>query len=141
MNTKTYKVWNVLLNHSNEWVHILNICDSVDLTSKQVVRIISGFSTSYLQKEHRKDGTYVCISATESELNSLRKSIIREFHDIDDGFIKSIESVLLPYGWVSITDIAYDTGLKPLKISAALSTMDNVVHKTIGSTQVYSKVM
>lgn len=140
MNMKTYKVWDALLTHANEWMHILAICNTADLTSKQVVRILSGFNTPYLQREHRSDGTYACIFANEEELRALRRCVIREFHNIDDEFIRAVEAVLLPIGWVSVTDIAYDTGLKPLKVSAALSTMDNVIHKTIGNTQVYAKV-
>jgi hypothetical protein len=140
VNMKTYKVWDALLSHPNEWMHILNICDSADLTSKQVVRILSGFQTPFLQREHREDGTYACIYATDEELHELQKKIVREFHNIDDDFIHAIDAVLLPFGWVSVTDIAYDTGLKPLKISAALTTMDNVIHKTIGNTNVYAKV-
>lgn len=140
MNMKTYKVWDALLTHSNEWMHIMHICNHADLTSKQVVRIISGFNNPLLCKEHRPDGTYVCISATDEELRELRNTIVREFHDIDEEFLRLVDSVILPIGWVSVTDIAYDTGLKPLKVSAALSTMDNVIHKTIGNTQVYAKV-
>lgn len=139
MNMKTYKVWNALLENPNEWMHILNICDSAGLTSKQVIRIISGFHSPYLQKEHRSDGTYVCIYATPHELHSLRNAIIREFHEIDTEFIEMVDSVLMPIGWVSVTDIACDTGLKPQKVSAALSTMDGVIQKTIGNTHVYAK--
>ena len=141
MNLKTYKVWNALLNCPNEWLHILNICESASLTSKQVVRILSGFHSPLLLKEHRGDGTYVCIYATDSELGNLRNEIVREFHGIDKEFIDTVYSVLLPMGWVSVTDIAYDTGLKPQKISAALTTMDNVIQKTIGNTHVYARVM
>lgn len=140
MNMKTYKVWDALLTNSNNWIHILNICDLTDLTSKQVVRILSGFRTPYLKKEHRSDGTYACILATPQEVAELRKKVVREFHGIEPEFIDSINEVLSPFGWISITDIAYDTGLKPLKISAALSTMDNVIQKTIGNTHVYAKV-
>lgn len=140
MNMKTYKVWEALLSNSNKWIHILNICDLTDLTSKQVVRILSGFRSPYLKKEHRSDGTYACILASPYEVDELRKAVIREFHGIDSELIESINNVLSPFGWVSITDIAYDTGLKPLKISAALSTMDNVIQKTIGNTHVYARV-
>lgn len=136
---KTFKVWNALLNHPNEWMHILSICDSVDLTSKQVVRILSGFRTPYLLREHRSDGTYVRILATDKELTALRNDIVREFHGIDDKFIDAVQSVLLPIGWVSVTDIAFDTGLKPLKVSAALTTMNNVKQSTIGNTIVYAR--
>lgn len=139
MNMKTYKVWDALLNNSNEWIHIMNICDITDLTTKQVVRILSGFRTPYLKKEHRSDGTYACISATPAELKELRKDIVREFHGIDPEFIDRIYEVLSPIGWISITDIAYDTGLKPLKISAALSTMDNILQSMIGNTHVYAR--
>lgn len=138
MNMKTYKVWNALLSHPNEWLHILNICDLASMTSKQVIRILSGFHTPFLLKEHRTDGTYVCIDTTPDELITLRREIIREFHEIDTEFIDKINSVLLPIGWISVTDIAYDTGLKPQKISAALTTMDNVIQKTIGNTHVYA---
>ena len=141
MNMKTYKVWNALLNCPNEWIHILNICDSARLTSKQVVRILSGFHSPLLLREHRTDGTYVCIDATQEELSSLRNEVVREFYEIDEEFINTIYSVLLPIGWVSVTDIVHDTGLKPQKVSAALSTMEDVVQTTIGNTHVYAKVI
>jgi hypothetical protein len=140
MNMKTFKVWNTLLNNPNEWLHVFYICEHAGLTSKQVVRILSGFHSPLLLREHRSDGTYVCINATDSELQELRNEIVKEFYDISMDFIETIESVLLSIGWVSLTDIAYDTGLKPQKISAALSTMDNVIQKTIGNTHVYAKV-
>lgn len=139
MNMKTFKVWNALLNCPNEWIHILTICEIAGLTSKQVVRILSGFDSPFLLREHRTDGTYVCIYATDDELTHLRKDIVREFHGIDNDFVEKVYSVLLPIGWVSVTDIAFDTGLKPQKVSAALSTMDCVIRKTIGNTHVYAR--
>lgn len=141
MNMKTYKVWNALLDCPNQWLHVLSICDSASLTSKQVVRILSGFHSPLLLREHRTDGTYVCIDATPDELISLRNEVVREFYKIDKAFIDAIYSVLLPIGWISVTDIAYDTGLKPQKVSAALSTMDDVIQKTIGNTHVYARVI
>ena len=81
----------------------------------------------------------VILNVDDEQLAMMRKNVTREFYDIDESFIQRVNDTLSPCGWLSITDIAKDSGLKPIKISMALTTMDNVKHKCIGSMHLYLK--
>jgi hypothetical protein len=139
MNQKTYKVWKYLLTYPNQWLSVYTISSELRLTFRQVISVLSGINSEYILKEHTGEGVEVCLDADEETLALLKSNAVRDYFDIDDGFINLIYTVLPPCGWISITDIAEDTGLKPIKISAALSTMTNVQHKCVGSMQMYSK--
>lgn len=141
MNQKTYRVWKELIDNPNEWMYVCDMATPTRLTAKQVTSILSSFRLENLQREHTEYGTKVMLEISDNELSLLKRNVIKEYHDIDDEFIDQVYSVLAPCGWITVTDIAYDTGLKPTKISAALTVMDNVKHRVIGSTQVYARGM
>ena len=139
MNQKTYKVWKYLLTYPNQWLSVYTISSELRLTFRQVISVLSGINSQFIEKEHTGGGVEVCLNADDDTLMMLKREAVRDYFDIDESFIETLYEVLPPCGWISVTDIAEDTGLKPIKISAALSTMTNVQHKCIGSMQMYSK--
>ena len=139
MNQKVYKVWKLLLNNPNEWLSVYWMSSQLKLTFRQVISVISGIHSDYIDKERTGEGVMVILNVNDEQLSDMRKHVTREFYDIDDAFIERIYQTLSPCGWLSITDIAKDSGLKPIKISMALATMDNVKHKCIGSMHLYLK--
>ena len=139
MNQKVYKVWKLLLGHPNEWLSVYWMSAQLKLTFRQVISVISGINSQYIEKERTGEGVMVILNVDDSQLKLMKRYVTREFYNIDDLFIASVNDALSSCGWLSITDLAKDTGLKPIKISMALTTMDNVKHKCIGSMHLYLK--
>lgn len=139
MNQKTYKVWRYMLTNPNVWLSVYDMSSDLKLTFRQCISILSGINSKYILKEHTAGSVNVCLEADPETCAELRRKVVWDYYDIDREFVDLITLVLPPCGWISITDIAEDTGLKPIKISAALSTMNNVQHKSIGSMQMYSR--
>jgi hypothetical protein len=139
MNQKVYKVWKLLLNNPNEWLSVYWISSQLKLTFRQVISVISGINSEYIEKERTEGGVVVSLNVTDEQLTEIWRKVTREFYNIDETFIDTVRHALSSCGWLSITDIAADTGLKPIKISMALSTMDNVKHKCVDAKHLYLK--
>ncbi len=139
MNQKVYKVWKLLLNNPNQWLSVYWISSQLKLTFRQVISVISGINSEYIEKERTNGGVVVSLNVTDEQLIEIWRRVTREFYNIDETFIDTVRRALSSCGWLSITDIAADTGLKPIKISMALSTMDNVKHKCVDAKHLYLK--
>lgn len=141
MNAKSYRVWKVLLESPHTWISLTEISDKTGLTHKQVVSVVSGLNTSLLERSGLSGDTRVRLRGTKEQIETTRKRVVMDYYGIDQEVIDTLYDHLSPVGWISITDISNDTGLKVNKISAALSIMEDVVKTTSGHTNLYARLM
>lgn len=139
MNAKCYKVWRVLLDDPSEWKALPMICDTTGLTIKQAVSILTGLDNGVLEKEKDRGTLMVRLNMVDFDVEQIRKDVIRDYYKIDEEIVSTLYNSLSPIGWVSITDISQDTGLKVNTISAALSIMDDVIKTVSGHTNLYAR--
>lgn len=141
MNAKSYRVWKVLLEAPHVWISLMDISDKTGLTHKQVVSVVSGLNTGLLERGGCSGDTRIRLKGTKEQIEATRKRVVMDYHGIDQEVIDTLYEHLSPVGWISITDISNDTGLKVNTISAALSIMDDVVKTTSGHTNLYARLM
>ena len=51
INYKTYRIWRVLLDSPNEWLNVMSVAHSVNMTSRQVSSIVNTISSPNIRKE------------------------------------------------------------------------------------------
>lgn len=127
------------MENPSEWKTLPEICEQTGLTIKQAVSILTGLNNGMLERERCDGSLMVRLNASEFDIESIRKEVIRDYYRIDDDIVSLLYDSLSYIGWVSITDISHDTGLKVSTISAALSIMDDVVKTVSGHTNLYAR--
>lgn len=139
VSSKAYKIWRVLFERPNEWLTLSYLSHAVDMSSRQTSSVLQTMSCqNILKREVQPDRTIqIMLSGSDEELKELRRDVLTSFHEIDEVVIENIRSTLSTVGWTSAQDIALVTGYRGSRIHVAISLMDDVVSKGLGSSRMY----
>ena len=139
MSYKTYKIWCILLDSPNEWLNVMDVAHNVDMTSRQVSSIVGTMPSPPVVKERDKNdkALYITVKGTDKEIFDLKSKVVSTYFGISQDMQKKVYGALSPIGWMSVTDIADDTGVERLNVSRILSILPGVVCKGTGSITLY----
>ena len=139
MNYRTYRVWRVLLDKPNEWIDVMSIAKLVNMTSRQVSSVVGMMGSPHVMKERDEDDKklYVIVKGTDDEIFKLKNYVVSGYFGLSVDEIECVHGSLSPIGWMSVADIADDTGIERIGVSRILSILPDVVTKSTGSVTMY----
>lgn len=143
MNNSTYKVWMILLNNPRKWMDVSEIAYLTNLTRRQASTILLiNLSSPLIEKEHITDKDPVLqvrLNGTDNDLAQLRRQITTECYNITEEKKQAVWGCLSIAGWTTVSDIAFDTGMKRLEVARVLMVSDNVISKETSSGTFYRR--
>lgn len=132
MNRKVYKIWMLLLDKPGEWFYTEDIAFQMDLTRKQIYALLSKFPTPPVERERLsgESGLRVRINGSEAYLKRVRDSITMDWFKIDEEVLDRVRNALPQAGWVTLTDLAMETGITASQVAKALTLIDEAECRT-----------
>lgn len=127
-----------LLDHRERWLDVAEVARCTDLTVRQVLSILATIDAPYLCKRKEPDGvTVVMFSITEDEAERVRKEKKAERFGFTEAHFEEVRGAMSPAGWMSIGEIAEDTGFNRTNVARMLPLMDGVALKEEGDRKYY----
>ena len=139
INYKTYRIWRVLLDSPNEWLNVMSVAHSVNMTSRQVSSIVNTIASPYIHKERDAGDKelYISVMGTPEEILQIKAQVMHDYYGISSDMCGQVKDTLSPIGWMTVGDISDDTGIERLNVSRILSILPDVVSKGSGSVTMY----
>ena len=81
----------------------------------------------------------VKLTATDDELKELQHDLVIDCYNITDDMQSAIMQSLSPVGWMSASDVAFDTDIDRLDVARALTVMDGVLRKGPKASMLYRR--
>lgn len=142
MKKNEFHTWMVLLDNPNKWLDVMEMAFLTNLTRRQMSSILSAhINDKNLEKEYDKDCRMMIVrlNGSKPDLDILRRSIFAEYYGITED-MKAQTSEYLPLaGWITIPDLARDSGLDRTIIAHTLVAMENVDIKRTNSGTYYRR--
>lgn len=145
MDHKLYRVWRALVQMPRRWVDVQEVAHLADLTSRQVFAQISHVPKDMILR--RTDMTYmddaslktpqIYLNVAEENMDLLKASIERAYYHISDDQIHQVRHTLSVAGWMTLDDIAAETGLRKCDVTRTISVMSGVAMRYFGAVQYY----
>ena len=141
MNGKTYKVLREILAYPNGYLSVSDIAFKTNMTSKQIFSIIGILNLPFVHKEYDPDikTPRFRIEATLEERETALRDATIDYYEISEDMMDIVYRNLSSVGWLSISDLAEDTGMNTQDVSKTLSVLTGVVTKERGSSVYYRR--
>lgn len=139
VSSKAYKIWKIFFEHPNEWLNLSFISYKADMTNRQASQIVQTMNCANILKRDIPPNRCIQLmfEVTDEEYKKWKNDVLTSFYEIDDAVVSNIRSTLSTVGWTSAQDVALATGYRSSKIFIAISLMDDVVSRDMGSSRVY----
>jgi hypothetical protein len=138
MNKNEYRTWMILLDNPDKWLDVMEMAFLANLTRRQMTSILNAhMDDPHLDKTFNRECRMLVVRlhGPSTELETLRQDINTRFYGVTPAMKQATETYLSLAGWLSIPDIARDSGLDRNDIAHALMAMPDVeVKKTNAGT-------
>lgn len=145
MDHKLYRIWRALIQMPHRWVDVQEVAHIADLTSRQVFAQIAHVPRDMILR--RTDVLYkgdsslktpqIYLNVADEDMDLLKASVERAYYRISDDQIHMVRATLSSAGWLTLDDIAAETGLRKCDVTRTLSIMSGVTMKYFGAVQYY----